>query len=144
MLHAELQLRETELQLMLAPMLPEVVADGVQVQQVVLNLVLNAIEALQAVPARQRRIVVTTALHGQGHCEVSVRDSGPGLQGGAHERLFEPFFSTKPQGLGVGLAISRSIVERYRGRLRVDATGEGTCLAFTLPALAPPVLARAA
>jgi signal transduction histidine kinase len=133
MLHTELRLRDTELQLALAPALPSVVADGVQVQQVVLNLLVNALESLQAVPARQRRVVVSTARQDAGHVAVTVHDNGPGLRGAVPERLFEPFFSTKPQGLGVGLAISRSIIERHCGHLRVAESADGVRFCFTLP-----------
>jgi signal transduction histidine kinase len=79
-----------------------------------------------------------------GMAEVTVRDSGPGLSAATAERLFEPFFTTKPKGMGMGLAISRSIVEAHRGRIwaeRPDKRGSGTTLRFTLP-LQPPKPAR--
>lgn len=133
MLSTELTIRETELQLALGPDLPAVMADSVQIQQVVLNLVLNALDALHCVPARQRRVIISTGLDLQGRVIVTVCDNGPGLGGVPAERLFEPFFTTKPQGLGVGLAISRSIVERHCGRLWVEEEALGTCFRFSLP-----------
>lgn len=132
-LSAELQLRDTELALVLTPALPWVQADEVQVQQVILNLVLNALDALQSVPPRQRRIVIGTATAGPHTVEISVCDNGPGLGEQPPERLFEPFFTTKPTGLGVGLAISRSIVELHGGRLWAENTAAGgACFRFTL------------
>lgn len=133
LLDTELRLRDTDLQLELAPGLPAVLADSVQVQQVILNLVMNALDALQTVPARQRRIVVTTAVRGEHAAEVTVCDTGPGLADVEPERLFGPFYSTKPQGLGVGLTISRSIIERHGGRLLADPVTGGACFRFTLP-----------
>jgi len=135
LLATELRLRETELVLALAPHLPDVTADAVQVQQVVLNLVLNALDALQAVPPRQRRVTVATTLRGDHTVAISVSDNGPGLAGVPAQRLFEPFFTTKPDGLGVGLAISRSIAEQHGGRLQAEDGPGGACFRFTLPAV---------
>ncbi|MDF3835149.1 ATP-binding protein [Cupriavidus basilensis] len=125
MLQTELRLRETELRLSLAASLPLVLADGVQVQQVVLNLVLNALDALRQVPTRRRLIEIGTAQVASGKIEVTVQDSGPGLPIIPPAQLFEPFFTTKPEGLGVGLAISAAIVERHGARLEVDNPDEG-------------------
>lgn len=137
MLDTELRRRDTELQLDLAPQLPEVLADGVQIQQVVLNLMLNALDALREVSGRTRRIVVTTALSESGMVVISVADNGPGLKGTPPEQLFEPFFSTKAEGLGVGLAISRSILEQHHGRIVVEEMVEGVRFRCLLPSVRP-------
>lgn len=136
MLRIELRLREAELVLQLEDGLPEVQADGVQIQQVVLNLVLNALDAMQPLPPRRRCVTLRTERNAKGGVDVCVADQGPGLSGVPAERLFEPFFSTKPQGLGVGLSISRSIVEHHGGTLRAEAPvhGGGAVFRFTLPA----------
>ncbi|KLU36971.2 hypothetical protein AB595_10065 [Massilia sp. WF1] len=136
-LRVEVRIRDTELRLQLSDAVPDVVADGVQIQQVTLNLVLNALDALQQVAPEQRRVTITSARNASGGADVCVTDSGPGLSGVAPERLFEPFFSTKPNGLGVGLSISRSIVERHGGTLQAEEPGSGGALfRFSLPAAA--------
>lgn len=136
MLRTELRLREAELELQFGDALPQVRADGVQVQQVMLNLLINALDAMQQLPPDQRRVTLRTQRSAAGGVEVCVADEGPGLAGMPSERLFEPFFSTKPQGLGVGLSISRSIVEHHGGKLRAEAPvpGRGAVFRFTLPA----------
>lgn len=133
-LRMEVQMRETELRLQLDDMVPDVVADGVQIQQVTLNLVLNALDALQQVAPGQRRIVIRSSRNGAGGADVCIADNGPGLADVAAQRLFEPFFSTKPDGLGVGLSISRSILERHGGTLRAELpAGGGAVFRFSLP-----------
>jgi PAS domain S-box-containing protein len=98
--------------------LPGVAGDRVQLQQVLLNLVVNAIEAMGGVRDRPRLLTVATARHGSANeVLVEVRDSGMGLDPGGAEKVFKPFYTTKPQGLGIGLSISRSIVEAHGGRL---------------------------
>jgi two-component system CheB/CheR fusion protein len=110
-------------------------ADRVQIEQVVVNLVQNAIEAVCEGAAEQRTIQLRTrAMEGQ--ARLSVSDNGPGLPADATERLFDPFFTTKPKGLGMGLAISRSIVEAHQGRIWVDCPTDGSpgaTLCITLP-----------
>jgi signal transduction histidine kinase len=133
-LRVEVRMRDTELRLQLGDSIPEVIADGVQIQQVTLNLVLNALDALQQVAPEQRRITISSARNGAGGADVCVSDNGPGLSAIAAGRLFEPFFSTKPDGLGVGLSISRSILERHGGTLHLEqAPGEGALFRFSLP-----------
>lgn len=115
--------RRTALDLLLAPNSLTVTGDPVQLQQVVLNLTLNALDAASS-SKRQRRVTVsTTAAHDL--AEIAVRDDGPGLTSDVEHRLFEPFFTTKTQGLGMGLAIVRSIVERHHGRVRAENAGPG-------------------
>ena len=95
----------------------------------------NAIEAMRETGDRRRTLEVRTATAPNGMAEVAVRDNGAGIPETVWQRLFEPFFTTKPQGLGMGLAISRSIIEAHQGRLWVErpADGHGTTARFTLP-----------
>jgi len=97
--------------------LPPVKADRVQLQQVVLNLVMNGIDAMKAVTGRPRQLLIKSQLHGSGQALVAVQDSGIGVEQQNMERLFEPFYTTKPEGMGMGLRISRSIIEAHGGRL---------------------------
>jgi signal transduction histidine kinase len=115
--------RDVQLRLSLEPGLPPVMGDAVQLQQVVLNLALNALDAVQASP-RSREVVLGTSAR-NGGVEIFVRDTGPGLSPEVRLRGFEPFFSTKTQGLGMGLAIVRSIVERHNGRVQAENEGAG-------------------
>ena len=111
--------------------LPQAIGDRVQVQQVLMNLMLNAIEAMK--DGGGDLIVRPTAID-DGHLQVSVSDSGPGLPIDEPERLFEAFFTTKPQGTGLGLCISRRIIEAHGGRLWASANpGGGASFHFTLP-----------
>jgi signal transduction histidine kinase len=109
--------------------------DQVQLQQVILNLILNAVEAMGGVDEGVREVRIST---GQGKPDgvvVTVRDSGPGLAPGSSERVFEAFYTTKPAGLGMGLSICRSIIEAHGGRLWVTTNvPRGTIFQFTLPA----------
>jgi PAS domain S-box-containing protein len=118
----------------LGPGLPPVRGDRVQLQQVLLNLLLNAFDAMGNCPANQREITVR-AKRDSGQVEVSVSDQGTGLTPHALERIFQPFFTTKRDGLGMGLAISRSIIEAHGGRLGAkNNVGRGATFGFILPA----------
>lgn len=118
----------------LAPQLPRVVGDAVQLQQVMLNLVRNAIEAVQS-GASEHLVVLRTAPCPAG-VEMSVSDLGPGVDPAIQERLFQAFETTKPEGTGLGLAISRSIVENHGGQLAWrDHQPHGACFYFQLPAV---------
>ncbi len=113
--------------------LPPVQADGTQIEQVMLNLMLNGVEAAATAGKRPREVVVATAVH-QDAVEVAVRDSGGGLAPAVQRRLFEPFVTTKTNGLGLGLAISRSIVELHGGKLWASSPpGAGATFRFFLP-----------
>jgi C4-dicarboxylate-specific signal transduction histidine kinase len=101
----------------LAHGLPSIWADRVQLQQVILNLILNATEAMSEVSERSRELVISTSRADSDGVLVAIRDSGPGLPHASPERLFEAFYTTKPDGLGMGLSICRSIVEAHGGRL---------------------------
>jgi C4-dicarboxylate-specific signal transduction histidine kinase len=114
--------------------LPPVSGDRVELQQVVLNLIINAIEAMTGISQGPRELLVTTERAKAGGVLVSVRDSGPGVKLAVQEDLFKPFHTTKPNGLGLGLSICRSIIEGHGGRLWASAnTPHGAVFQFTLP-----------
>jgi C4-dicarboxylate-specific signal transduction histidine kinase len=117
-----------------SPELPRVCGDRIQLQQVLLNLLLNGMDALTETPLQDRRIRVSAQPRASGLVEVQVRDNGPGLAGGSTERVFEPFFTTKTHGMGLGLSVSRTIIEAHRGKIWADNHPEGgACFHFTLP-----------
>ncbi len=123
------------LDLELMEMLPEIEADLIQIEQVLLNLLRNACEALGDVDAWPRRITVRTGTGERGMIAVSVRDTGPGLSPAVTEHLFEPFFTTKSNGMGLGLSISKSIIEAHGGRLWATTNADrGVTFHFCLPA----------
>jgi two-component system, LuxR family, sensor kinase FixL len=108
--------------------------DPVMLLQVLLNLTMNAFEAMAAVPTDSRRLVVRAGRDGNGDVLVSVRDSGPGFPSGTAEQLFEPFFSTKAEGTGMGLAIARSIIEAHGGTLLAEnCDDQGACFTIRFP-----------
>ncbi|WMJ69297.1 ATP-binding protein [Stenotrophomonas sp. 24(2023)] len=114
--------------------LPAVFADRVQVQQVIGNLILNAVDAMEAVPAAERRLSLVTARDGRDRVSLSVRDRGVGLPPEHPERVFDAFWTTKARGLGLGLSLSRSIIEANDGHIRAERpSGGGACFIFDLP-----------
>ncbi len=118
--------------------LPRVVGDRVQLQQVMLNLILNAIEAMATIQGRARDLVIETQDNGEQEVVVTVRDTGIGLGAESSEHIFTAFHTTKPGGLGMGLSISRSILENHCGRLWVaPQEGYGTSFCFALPSCMP-------
>jgi C4-dicarboxylate-specific signal transduction histidine kinase len=131
---SEMDRQQVALRLNLASDLPPVLGDRVQLQQVMLNLVLNAIEAMATVEGRIRDLVIGTQRDEEGQVLVTVRDSGIGLDAANMAGIFTAFHTTKPAGLGMGLSISRSIVENHAGRLWVTGhEGHGASFHFTLP-----------
>ena len=113
--------------------LPPVPADRVQLQQVMLNLVMNAIEAMSSVADRARELVIATRKLDPDQVQVTVKDSGIGLDPNTIARIFDPFYTTKSGGMGMGLSISRSILQAHGGRLWATAKdGAGTIFYFTL------------
>jgi signal transduction histidine kinase len=119
----------------LAASLPPVQGDRVQLQQVILNLVINGIEATKEVVDRSRELRIRSRPHEAGTVLVTVQDNGIGLKPESLERLFEAFYTTKAEGMGIGLSISRSIIEAHGGRLWPSANDErGATFQFTLPA----------
>ena len=116
------------------PGLPPVRGDKVQLQQVVLNLLLNAFDAMKDYSANEREVKVRAEQEGKGLLRVAVRDRGPGLSGDKLDKIFQPFYTTKRAGLGMGLSISRSIIEAHGGRLWVENNpGRGATFYCTLP-----------
>jgi C4-dicarboxylate-specific signal transduction histidine kinase len=129
----EMEKHRIALRLELAAGLPWVIGDRVQLQQVMLNLILNAIEAMSNVADRTRDLVIATQITEKKEVHVMVRDSGVGLDPLSAEQVFTAFHTTKPGGLGMGLSISRSIVEHHGGRLWATANaGPGATFQFTL------------
>ena len=130
----ELAKRHVVMQTHLQSDLPMVCADPVQLQQVVLNLVINALEAMDTVPESERSLFIRSAADRSGAITVTVRDTGPGLEQGDAERVFAAFFSKKSDGMGLGLTITRSIVESHGGRIWTEPPGpDGATFCFTLP-----------
>ena len=113
--------------------MPRVLADRIQVETVLHNLISNAIDALKTIGEDQREIVVSAAIDSPQFVRLNVVDSGPGVPDEIAAQLFRPFATDKPQGMGLGLAISRSIVEARGGRLWLQAAGRGSMFSFTLP-----------
>ena len=101
---------------------PEIHASHTQIQQVILNLVKNAIEAMRLVAPNKRRLRLVTGFDGHSGVAVYVQDSGPGISPDQQDRIFEPFFTTKPNGTGLGLSICRTIAEDHGGKLRLSKT----------------------
>jgi len=128
--------RKIQITTELAPHLPAVHGNRVQLQQVVLNFILNAMDALAEQPPRQRHLTVGTRLAAGGGVELSVSDSGPGIDPSNMPRLFEPFFTTKKSGLGIGLSVSEKIVQAHSGRIWAEnrPTG-GARFRVVLPAV---------
>jgi signal transduction histidine kinase len=115
--------------------LPIITGDRVQLQQVVLNLILNALQAMGTVSEDARQMLITTSQTEMNDLCIGVQDTGPGLSPENLSRLFEPFYTTKPNGMGMGLAICRSIVEAHGGRLWATACEpHGALFQFTIPA----------
>jgi PAS domain S-box-containing protein len=116
------------------PGMPPVYVDGIMVEQVLLNLIKNAVEAMQQTPYPERRLRIAVRSNDQGFAELSVIDRGHGVSVDAQERMFEPFYTTKSEGMGMGLNICRTIIEFHNGRLWVETNPEGgTIFRFTLP-----------
>jgi signal transduction histidine kinase len=130
----ELMRQRVSLRTELADDLPPVRGDRVQLQQVVLNLIMNSIEAMRDVDDRSRELIVQSRRNGAGFVVVAVRDSGPGLGPGERDAIFNAFYTTKPGGMGMGLSVSRTIVEAHGGRLWASPDEpRGATLQFSLP-----------
>ena len=138
LLQRDATLRHTQLELVADPELPKVPGDPVQLQQVIINLLLNALDA--ASTALEHRAVMVRTTVAESMVELTVSDTGPGLAPDVLEHLFEPFFSTKPHGLGLGLVIVRSIVDRHHGRIQAkNRASGGAIFRVDLPAIGVPV-----
>jgi len=133
--HSEIVMGGVSLRTELAEDLPLVQGDHVQLQQVMLNVIINAIEAMATQGEGPRDLLITTAKTRSGRVLVSVRDSGPGVDPADLEHIYDAFHSTKTGGLGMGLSICRAIIQAHRGRLwATRAVPSGTVFQFTLPA----------
>lgn len=131
---ADARANDVRIVLDLMPQLPAVSVDRIQIQQVLLNLLRNSIDALGAVPPEQRRIVIRSGATDAGDVTVAVTDNGPGIARAVLDRLFMPFVTSKTDGTGLGLAISRTIAESHKGRLDYVAPPErGASFVMTLP-----------
>ena len=134
--HSEATKTGVKVRTQLAPCLSRIHADRVQLQQVMLNLIVNGIQAINEVADGRRELLITTEGTEDG-VHIGVRDTVPGLSAEKLERLFEPFYTTKPNGMGMGLSISRSIIQAHGGRLWAEANvPRGAIFRFTVPAVA--------
>jgi two-component system sensor kinase FixL len=135
LLETEMHDSDIDLQVEIAPDLPPVTADAVQIEQVLLNLARNAVEAIGEPAANpDRRLTIRAGREAQDRVRVSVEDTGPGLTARQLQRLFTPFYTTKPDGMGLGLSISRSIVEAHGGKLWAEADSrKGAVFSMSLP-----------
>lgn len=130
----ELQRNEVILRQDLAEDLPPVMADRIQIQQVVLNLVRNGSDAMSTVDDRTRELWIKTEVDESGGVRFSVKDAGVGIDAEIEDKLFEAFYTTKRDGMGVGLSVSRSIIESHQGRLWATRnSGPGTTFSFVIP-----------
>jgi signal transduction histidine kinase/ABC-type uncharacterized transport system substrate-binding protein len=118
----------------LDPAIPLIKGDFVQMQQVLLNLIVNAVDAVGESPPERRRVTINTTERPQGSVEISVADSGPGISAEKLPRIFDQFFTTKRDGMGLGLSISRSIVQSHRGRIWAESDNTGATFRFIIPA----------
>jgi two-component system sensor kinase FixL len=135
--NGDLTTRSIQTLTQLAPALPAVRGDRVQLQQVMLNLIMNACEAMAGIRTEERKLTVRT-LAADGRVYLTVTDHGPGFAPEEHERLFEPYYTTKPHGLGLGLSISRTIVAAHGGKLwGVGTPGAGATFHVALPVVGP-------
>ena len=135
LLQAEMISRKTRLRIEVAPALPPVWGDTVELQQVLLNLILNALDAMSDCPIGEREVVVRALPNALGGVKISVTDQGTGFCKEKLARLFEPFFTTKKQGMGIGLSICQTIIEAHGGRLTAENNSDrGATVRFTLPA----------
>ncbi len=135
LMEALAQRNDVRIETTLQPGLPATLGDHIQLQQVLVNLIQNGIEAMRDVTDRPRRLLIGSRTADSGQILISVCDSGVGIQPKDEKRIFDAFFTTKAQGMGMGLSICNSIVESHGGRLWATSnTGHGTTLQFTLPA----------
>jgi len=134
MIRHDCRARSTAITCEVAENLPLLCGEKVRLEQVLLNLLLNALDALKAMPPDERHIRMAVAPTRDGMVNISVTDSGPGIPLDLIGRIFESFFTTKSEGMGLGLALSRSIAEAHRGQLiAANSPGGGACFQLILP-----------
>jgi C4-dicarboxylate-specific signal transduction histidine kinase len=130
----EVMRHQVSLRTELASALPSVLGDRIQLQQVLINLLINGVEATAPITDRLREILIRSQRHEAGQVLVAVRDSGIGIDTATAEQLFSAFFTTKPSGMGMGLSICRSIIRAHGGRLWVSPNPDhGAAFQFTVP-----------
>jgi len=133
--------KEVKVTLALDPGVSLVWGDRIQLQQVILNLMVNAFEAMQTTMVANRRLTIQSGMEDKEKVVILARDSGPGIPASQLDHIFEPFFTTKPHGLGMGLAICRSIIQTHRGEIScVNNPGDGVTFRLALPASRQSVL----
>ncbi len=133
-LDTDIRFREIELDLKLSETIPMVLADSVQVEQVIMNLIRNAIEAMESPTILEQLLTIQTSMNTDDLVEITVSDTGKGMSKDTCDQIFDSFFSTKSYGLGIGLTISRSIIEAHNGTIWAEAnTNSGSIFKFTLP-----------
>ena len=135
-LRREFQAHDTLLELSLAEALPEVFADKTQLQQVLVNLAMNALQAMAEQPSQERRLRIETRRGGDDRVRIVVADDGPGIPPEQLPRLFDSFYTTKSTGLGIGLSIGRSMIEAHGGSITASNAKRGARFEITLPAAA--------
>lgn len=134
LLRIEFQENDPDIELNLITNLPEVFADRILIEQILINLIKNAMEAMRSLAVSERRLLIESSSSKDNEVAVSVHDSGPGLSDYEINKIFEPFYTTKPEGMGMGLAITRSIIHSHGGGLIVKQNSHGgTTFRFTLP-----------
>jgi C4-dicarboxylate-specific signal transduction histidine kinase len=134
LVHTDAAARQVKLAFSATPDLPTVSGDRVHLQQVMLNLLVNAMDVLEGCVPDQRAIQVSAYQVNPATVEVRVVDNGPGIPGESLERLFEPFFTTKSTGMGMGLPVSKTIIEAHKGKLWAENGPQGgACFCFTVP-----------
>jgi C4-dicarboxylate-specific signal transduction histidine kinase len=131
LVYVDLRKHQIELKTELSDQLPLIPGNQVQLQQVILNLVMNAIDAMRAVPTRV--LSLKTALNGRDGVNVSIADTGVGIDPSKVDQIFKPLFTTKEHGMGMGLSICRSIIESHNGRILVSAGERGAIFQLVLP-----------
>ena len=134
LVHADAAVRHVTLTCSAAADLPPILGDRIHLQQVLLNLLVNAMDALEACPPNQRFIQVSAGQPESNKIEVRVSDNGPAIPAEFLKRLFEPFFTTKANGMGMGLSVSKTIIEAHKGKLWAEhGLQGGACFCFTVP-----------
>ena len=134
LVHSDAVLRNMRISVDVSPDLPHARGDKVQLQQVLLNLLLNAFDAMKDCVAEEREVLVRLAMDGGHRIRTSIRDCGTGMTVDKLENIFQPFYTTKRDGLGMGLSISRSIIEAHGGRLWAENNEDrGATFYFTIP-----------